>query len=484
VISGLPPLLPVTWIFLAAPPVGVSCLSGGLASAKIGDSPLTWKRVSPLGMDSGKVVSFCMKTKRQSPNRPFSGWRGRFGLLLLTLTFPLLSACSGSDGTTDPVDPVGPGTMTALEGMGARGPAGTVVPVGPTVQILDGEGDPVVGANVLLEVVEGGGSLASFILRTDSRGRASGIWILGREAGTTQRLRVTSGQLSVEFTAEAITADASETYQGRSGFVDYHPGTLPLVITAPHGGSLEPVEIPNRGWGTTGGDRNTKDLALAIREAVFARTGAYPHVIISNLHRRKLDPNREIVEAAQGNAYAERAWWEFQIFADEAGELVEDAFGEGLHLDIHGHGHAIDRLELGYLLSRTNLAEQDEVLSSAALVNKSSVRALAERAGNDLASLVRGPSSLGTLLEERFVPAVPSTDQPNPGQDDYFNGGYNTVRHGSRDGGNVSGIQIEHHYPGLRDTAENRERYAEALADALLAYFTAQFGMELAPPPG
>ena len=404
--------------------------------------------------------------------------RRRFFLFLLALTYPLLVACSGSDG---PTDPVGPGTLTALEGMGARAPAGTVVPVGPAVQLLDGGGDPVVGADVLLEVVEGGGSLASSALQTDSRGKASGIWVLGREAGTTQRIRATSGQFSVEFTAEAITAEPSQTYQGKSGYVDYHPGTLPLILTAPHGGYLEPVEIPDRGWGTTGQDWNTKELTLAIREAVHARTGAYPHVIISNLHRIKLDPNREIVEAAQGNADAERAWWEFQIFADEAGELVEDAFGEGLHLDIHGHGHEIKRLEIGYLLSRTDLAEPDGVLSGSVYVNKSSVKALASRGGNDLAGLVRGAWSLGTLLEERFVPAVPSTDQPNPGQDDYFTGGYNTVRHGSRDGGNISGIQIEHHFPGLRDTVENRERYAEARADALLAYFSAHFGVELAP---
>lgn len=374
--------------------------------------------------------------------------------------------------------------MTAVEGMGARGVAGTVVPLGPTIQLLDGNGDPVLGANILFEVVEGGGSLASGAVPTDSKGKASGIWILGREAGSSQKLRATSGQFSVEFTAEALSPSPSQVYQGKSGYVEYHPGTLPLVITAPHGGSLEPVEIPNRGWGTTGQDRETKALTLAIRDAVLARTGAYPHVIISNLHRIKLDPNREIVEAAQGNAYAERAWWEFQLFADEAGELVEEAFGQGLHLDIHGHGHDINRLELGYLLSGTDLSQQEGVLSGAAYVNKSSVKALAQREGNDLTSLIRGPWSLGTLLEDRFIPAVPSATQPNPLQDPYFNGGYNTVRHGSRDGGHVSGIQIEHHFPGLRDTAENRERYAEALADALLAYFSANFGMELAPPPG
>jgi len=254
------------------------------------------------------------------------------------------------------------------------------------------------------------------------------------------------------------------------------------VLTAPHGGSLTPAEIPDRSWGTTVQDRNTRELTLAVRAALFTRTGAYPHVVISNLHRTKLDPNREIVEAAQGDPEAERAWWEFQIFAEEAGELVEETFGEGLHLDIHGHGHEIDRLELGYLLSGSDLSEPDESLSGPTFVNRSSVKALAEKPGNDLASLVRGPRSLGTLLEERGVPAVPSTSQPDPGLEDYFTGGYITQRHGSRDGGNVSAIQIEHHYPGLRDEEENRRRYAEALADALLAYFPAHFGFVLGPP--
>jgi hypothetical protein len=392
----------------------------------------------------------------------------------------LLAACSGSDG---PAAPAGPGTLTVLEGNGASAPAGTVVPSGPTFQLLDAGGDPVVGATVGLEVLEGGGRVALASLSTDSRGRASGVWILGREAGASQRLRASSGSLTAEVTAQAVTAASGATYLGRESYTEYHPGTLPLVLTAPHGGSLRPVEIPDRGWGTTAQDRNTKELTLAIRDALHARTGAYPHVIISNLHRIKLDPNREIVEAAQGNPDAERAWWEFQIFAEEAGNLVEEGFGEGLHLDIHGHGHEIDRLEIGYLLSRADLLEPDENLSNAVYVNKSSVKALAEKPGNDLASLVRGPWSLGTLLEDRLVPAVPSSSQPNPGQDDYFTGGYNTERHGSRDGRAISAIQIEHHFPGLRDDPGNRERYAEALVDALLVYFRTHFGFELAPVP-
>jgi hypothetical protein len=365
--------------------------------------------------------------------------------------------------------------------MGVSAPAGTVVPLGPTVQLLDSEGQPVARATVTFEVVDGGGSVAQSTLDTDSGGRASAIWILGRDAGATQRLTARSGELSVAFTADAVEANPDQLYQGKAGYVDYLPGTLPLVFTAPHGGSLEPADIPTRSWGTTVQDRNTKELTLAIRDALFSRTGAYPHVIISNLHRRKLDPNREIVEAAQGNPDAERAWWEFQMFAEEAGELVEEASGAGLHLDIHGHGHDIDRLELGYLLSRTDLAETDGALNATMYVTKSSVRALVSREGKELAAIIRGPASFGTLLEDRFVAAVPSGNQPNPGQDDYFTGGYNTVRHGSRDGGQIDAIQIEHHFPGLRDTDENRVSYAQVLAAVLLEFFQAHYGFPLAP---
>jgi hypothetical protein len=422
-----------------------------------------------------------MNTVLRSSTAADTAWKSFRGSSLRVLTFLVLSACSGSDG---PTDPVGPGSLSAVAGDGVQAPAGTVLPQGPTVRLLDGSGDPVRGAPVSYAILEGGGELVSTTLQTDSRGEASAIWILGREAGTQQRLQATSGTFSVEFTAQATAASPAQTYLGKEGYVEYRPGTLPLVLTAPHGGYLEPVEIPNRGWGTTATDRNTRELTLAIREALFARTGAYPHVIISNLHRIKLDPNREINEAAQGNPDAERAWWEFQIFADEAGDLVEEAFGQGLHLDIHGHGHEIARLEIGYLLGRSDLAESDATLSGSIYVNKSSVRALALAPGNDLPSIIRGPNSLGTLLEERFVPAVPSISQPNPGQDDYFTGGYNTVRHGSRDGGEINGIQIEHHYPGLRDSEENREAYAARLADALLAFFPAFFDIELAPTGG
>lgn len=93
---------------------------------------------------------------------------------------------------------------------------------------------------------------------------------------------------------------------GTERFVEYRPGELPLVLTSPHGGNLTPDSIPDRKVGVTSKDMFTQELTLAISDALQAATGRRPHVIMSHLHRGKLDPNREIKEAAAGQPAAER----------------------------------------------------------------------------------------------------------------------------------------------------------------------------------
>ena len=66
---------------------------------------------------------------------------------------------------------------------------------------------------------------------------------------------------------------------------------------------------------------------------------------------------------------------------------------------------------------------------------------------------------------------------PGPGTDPYFSGGDSTWRHGSlADTELVSGIQIEHHYPGLRSTDANRRAYAALLAEAVRDFMLEHFG--------
>jgi hypothetical protein len=264
--------------------------------------------------------------------------------------------------------------------------------------------------------------------------------------------------------------------------VEYVPGDLPLVVSVPHGGALTPEEIPDRVTGTTVTDANTVETARAAREAFVQRTGKAPHLVISHLKRTKLDPNREIVEAAQGNPYAENAWDEFQAYIDIAEDLIVDDFGSGLYLDLHGHGHEIPRVELGYLISASALDLGDAELDAGGYVTLSSIRAVAASSPLPFSRILRGDRSFGALLAAQGIPSVPSPETFSPGTAAYFSGGYNTDRHGSRHGGTVSGIQMELHRPGIRDTDENRRAFGAGLAAAVEAYMVAHWGFFAALP--
>jgi|GEM_PF-759744 len=256
-----------------------------------------------------------------------------------------------------------------------------------------------------------------------------------------------------------------QTYFGRNGYIEYYAGDLPYILSAPHGGALMPSEIPDRTYGTYTTDTHTEEAARAFIEAVFARTGHHPHVVICRLDRIKIDANRDSVEGAQGNVYALQAWQEYHQFLEAARKKVYDDYGKGLYIDLHGHGHSIQRLEIGYLLSAAVYGLSDASLNNSVYVNASSVRTLAQVEPGGLAAVVRGPRSLGTYFENRGYPAVPSSMQRSPGADIYFNGGYNTDRYGSKYRPGIDGIQIEANYSGVRDTETNYRRFAAILAE-------------------
>jgi hypothetical protein len=288
--------------------------------------------------------------------------RSRLGVpVILAAALAWTSACSDSSGTITPPEPA-PTTLTALEGSGLQVPAGTVVPEGPTVQLRDQDGNPMGGVDVTFSVTSGGGTVIYPRVATDGQGRAWTTWILGEAGGATQSLRASVGSLSADFQVQTIQPVPDQSYYGRSQYVQYFPGELPVVLSAGHGGDLLPGEIPDRTYGTTVQDANTMDLALRVRQAIKDQTGSWPHLVVSHLRRIKLDPNREIVEAAQGNLAAERAWWEYHTYIKRARQIIEADFGEGYYIDLHGHGHTIQRLELGYLLSSSQLASSDEAL--------------------------------------------------------------------------------------------------------------------------
>lgn len=264
------------------------------------------------------------------------------------------------------------------------------------------------------------------------------------------------------------------TYFDATGYVEYLSGNLPIVISTPHGGYLEPSQIPDRNCSgcVYVRDSYTQELAREIYASIIDATDCYPHIVINLLHRKKFDANRAIDEAADGNSTVEESWVGYHAFIDSAKAEVMRNYGRGLFLDLHGHGHDIQRIELGYTLSRSELELPDSELNSDTYIEQSSIQTLV---GDNLlslthAELLRGNLSFGSLLDDQGYPSIPSTDDQYPFDGDpYFSGGYNTRRHGSLDGGAIDGIQVECNQT-IRFNESLRQTFADSIAQTIIAF--------------
>lgn len=270
-----------------------------------------------------------------------------------------------------------------------------------------------------------------------------------------------------------------QVYFGANSYIEYLAGDSPLIISVPHGGDLEPTDIPDRDCEGCSylRDSYTQELAREIRDFSIQRTGCYPHVIINRLHRKKLDMNRELLEATDSMASLEVYWKNYQDFITAAKDSVVKVFGKGLFIDLHGHGHTKQRIEYGYLLYGSQLRESDSVMNTPARVRVSSIRNLAASNLGDLphADLIRGGLALGTLFADRGFPGVPSRQDPFPLADDpYFNGGYNTLQHGSSPGGTIDAVQMEL-YSAIRFNTNQRRAFADSFVRVTRSYLEAHY---------
>ena len=269
----------------------------------------------------------------------------------------------------------------------------------------------------------------------------------------------------------------SQTLFGTNNYVEYQVGNLPIVISVPHGGDLTPTSIPTRTCNSpeTVTDSFTIETAEQIKAVLFSATGCYPHVIICNLKRTKLDCNRNLADGACDNSQAMTAWNEYHNFITMAQNTANLRYNNKiLFIDLHGHGHTIQRIELGYLLSGSDLELSETTLNTTTYINQSSIKNLVLNNSNNFThtQLLRGPSSFGTLLTNAGLPAVPSQQIPYPGATaSYFSGGYTTANHTGYDPTiTTNGFQMELNYDGVRNSSSNRTLFAEKFKNVVLEY--------------
>ncbi|MDB5391508.1 MAG: hypothetical protein JWM11_7154 [Planctomycetaceae bacterium] len=233
-------------------------------------------------------------------------------------------------------------------------------------------------------------------------------------------------------------------------------GTLPIILSAPHGGKLEVTGVPARageeqakgaGKFVLTRDTGTEELAHALSVAIEKRwgKGKKPYVVISRAHRKYLDPNRP-AQMAYEDPDAKPVYDDYHNALAGYCKVVQKQFRQGLLLDLHGQGTAANTVYRGTQNGKT-------------------VTLLRERYGET--AHVGGTSLLG-LLKTRGWTVFPDPFG-GPEHTGYL-GGYIVQTYGGNRGLGIDAVQLE--FGQEYRTAESREKTVTILADALADYST------------
>jgi N-formylglutamate amidohydrolase len=276
----------------------------------------------------------------------------------------------------------------------------------------------------------------------------------------------------------------------------------PILLTAPHGGTVKHADqpdIPLRTEGCFEPDTDTIPLALSLKSAFKTDHAVEASLIYLELHRELVDGNRPLHSACSSDSPAAVAHSHYHELIDETLRAIVARHGHAILIDVHGQSHRPGVSELGYLVTVTDLLKTDEELDAVEKV--SSIDAL--KKGRGLAQVVRGPKSLGTLLSTRGHGSTPSALVPQPcsaealanrGESSsdcpcsttYFHGGYSTRRYTQPRSlpetcpipadvdytSSVVGVQIEVCWEERKSEAK-RQTYAKNLASAVMEFMDA-----------
>lgn len=209
-------------------------------------------------------------------------------------------------------------------------------------------------------------------------------------------------------------------------------GDLPIVLTAPHGGSEALANTPPRQ--PTGArsfvvvrDTNTAELTERIAAALEQETGKRPYMVIARFHRKYADANRSATDAYD-HPNGKKQYDAFHESVRDAVDDVRRRWGRGILIDVHGQ---IARADAIYRGTRDGKTVSD----------------LLAREGAGRAALI-GPHSVMGLLNGAgyaVLPAIPeSTDaDAGIGHEDRFNGGFIVFAYGSHRPDGIDAMQME-----------------------------------------
>lgn len=266
-------------------------------------------------------------------------------------------------------------------------------------------------------------------------------------------------------------------------YIIFKTGNIPLLIIAPHGGDLKPQWLDDRNCENSKilQDQYTLEIALQIEQELNS-LGFQPFLVLSKMHRIKIDLNRSLETALCNDKSAMPLWMVFHNQIDIFRNEISSSYGRGLVIDLHGQSHPEQRIELGYLLNGSMLRDLEQ--NATDYSNQVSIKNLISNHPKQTSfqQLLVGENSLGTLLSEQDFAAVPSQSDQAPLESQlFFSGGHNTINYGSRDSGTIDAIQVELNRAGLRAESDDRQRFANVFSNIIIDYLTVHYSDAFTP---
>jgi N-formylglutamate amidohydrolase len=227
------------------------------------------------------------------------------------------------------------------------------------------------------------------------------------------------------FSVCAGDSSAAET----TDLVDSSVGTLPIIITVPHGGMKRVPGVEVRSKPTTqkfniGTDRGTSEFSKLLIKELSTSLKGEPYVVRADFSRKYIDPNR----APEGAYEVPAAKPIYDTYHSRIREFIAEIkkkFPNGsLLLDIHGHPlPAYDD---------TFVRGTDNGLSVAKMI---------EKHGPD--SLIGPKSVFGVLQAKGHKVHPPNTPMGKPVEDLRLQGSFTIRTYGSHTEQGIDALQVE-----------------------------------------
>lgn len=260
--------------------------------------------------------------------------------------------------------------------------------------------------------------------------------------------------------AMLMTLPLSKVAAESDNLVYFVKGTIPLLITAPHGGSGAPDSVSIR----TGVDSNgvaiedfnivkdswTKSIAKDIQAKYVQKYGGVPYLVAADFHRKYIDANRPEHQAFE----SETARIYYDTYHNKINEFIADIqqkFGQGLLLDIHGQAQHPDKILRG---TRNGYAVEN----------------LVGKYGWD--AIVGNQGIFGLLAQQGFSLQPTNSQIPNNSNltpESSLSGGTTIKFNGSHNAFGIDAIQFELG-SNIRFSSAERALFADHMADNIRTF--------------